>query len=217
MVQDQTAPSTTPAVAGTAAPAQTAATVAPQAPSGPYTAREMYEAAQLQRRILRDQLSSAESQRNEIAQELRIPTVSDVDKAGLEQRLKVIDTHILDLTNQLSDARQREAQAAAVPGADQPSAREISNERFEMAAALGFGLTLIVGLPLLVVQLRRLWRKHAVVLSMTPELTQRLDSIDRAVEATAIEIERVGEGQRFVTQLLASRAAEQVQIPRRDS
>lgn len=177
---------------------------------GPYTAREMYEAAQLQRRIIRDQLSSAESQRDEIAQELRNPQVTDVDKAGLEQRLKVIDTHILDLTNQLSDARQREAQTAAVPGADQPTARELANDRAEIALVISLFAAAIIGVPFLFVQLRRLWRKHSVVLSMTPELTQRLDSIDRAVEATAIEIERIGEGQRFVTQLMASRRAEEV-------
>lgn len=170
----------------------------------------MYEAAQLHRRILRDQLEGAEGQRQEIARQLQQPGISDVDKAGLEQRLKVIDTHILDLTNQLSDARQREAQAAAVPGADQPTAREMANDRFEMVFAFGVIASIVIGVPLLFVHLRRLWRKHSVVLSLTPELTQRLDSIDRAVEATAIEIERVGEGQRFVTQLLANRQAEAV-------
>lgn len=204
------APTQNPPTTGTPA-AQTTQLEIPARPGGgPYTAREMYEAAQLHRRILRDQLSSAENQRDEIAQELRNPLVTDVDKAGLEQRLKVIDTHILDLTNQLSDARQREAQAAAVPGADQPTASELANERVEMAFAVGLIASLVIGVPILFVQLRRMWRKHSVVLSMTPELTQRLDSIDRAVEATAIEIERVGEGQRFVTQLLATRRAEEV-------
>lgn len=71
---------------------QTATSVAPQAPSGPYTAREMYEAAQLQRRTVRDQLSSAVSQRDELAGELRQPDVTGVDKAGLEQRLQVLDS-----------------------------------------------------------------------------------------------------------------------------
>ncbi len=170
----------------------------------------MYEAAQLHRRILRDQLDGAEGQRQEIARQLQQPGINDIDKAGLEQRLKVIDTHILDLTNQLSDARQREAQAAAVPGADQPTAREIANDRVEIAGAIGLVAAIVIGLPILFVQLRRMWRKHSVVLSMPPELTQRLDAIDRAVEATAIEIERVGEGQRFVTQLLANRQAEAV-------
>ena len=37
----------------------------------------------------------------------------------------------------------------------------------------------------------------------SPELEQRMERIERAVEAIAVEVERVGEGQRFVTKLLA--------------
>ena len=39
-----------------------------------------------------------------------------------------------------------------------------------------------------------------------PALEARLDRIEHAVEAIAIEIERMGEGQRFVTRLLSERA-----------
>ena len=34
-------------------------------------------------------------------------------------------------------------------------------------------------------------------------LEERMERIERAVEAIAVEVERVGEGQRFVTKLLA--------------
>lgn len=211
MLQDQTAPAPTPA------PTTLTQIEIPARPGGgPYTAREMYEAAQLQRRILRDQLSSAENQRDEIAQELRNPLVTDVDKAGLEQRLKVLDTRILDVQNQLADAQNREAQAAAVPGADQPTPQELANDRFEIGVAVSVMLALVIGVPFMFVHLRRLWKKHSVVVSLTPELTQRLDAIERAVETTAVEIERVGEGQRFVTQLLANRSVEQAHLPSRD-
>ena len=39
-----------------------------------------------------------------------------------------------------------------------------------------------------------------------PVLDERLTRIEQAVEAIAVEMERVGEGQRFVTRLLADRA-----------
>ena len=42
------------------------------------------------------------------------------------------------------------------------------------------------------------------------ELEARLERIEQAVETIAIEMERVGEGQRFVTKLLAERPAQQV-------
>jgi hypothetical protein len=38
-----------------------------------------------------------------------------------------------------------------------------------------------------------------------PELLERLERVERIVEATAVEIERIGEGQRFTTRLLSDR------------
>jgi aspartate 1-decarboxylase len=37
---------------------------------------------------------------------------------------------------------------------------------------------------------------------------ERLERIEHAVDAMAVEVERLGEGQRFTTQLLAGRAGE---------
>lgn len=195
---------------------QPAAIAAPPAPNGPYTASQMYEAARTQRQLIRDQVSETENERDEIAQELRQPNVVGEDYKGLELRLKAADARLLDLREQLAAAQVHEAQSAALPGSTEPSVADASNERFEMFMVGTLVITLVLGFPLVIAFARRLWRKSAVTLSMTPELTQRLDSIDRAVEATAVEIERVGEGQRFVTQLLASRAAEPAQIPQRD-
>jgi hypothetical protein len=41
-------------------------------------------------------------------------------------------------------------------------------------------------------------------------IEERLSRIEQAVEATAVEVERISEGQRFTAKLLAERAAEQV-------
>jgi hypothetical protein len=57
--------------------------------------------------------------------------------------------------------------------------------------------------------------------SVSPELYSRLDEIgerigrlDSAVEAVAVEVERISEGQRFTTRLLAERPAVQPIIER---
>jgi hypothetical protein len=42
------------------------------------------------------------------------------------------------------------------------------------------------------------------------ETEARLERIEQAVDTIAIEMERIGEGQRFVTKLLAERPAQQV-------
>jgi hypothetical protein len=44
-------------------------------------------------------------------------------------------------------------------------------------------------------------------------IDQRLERIEQAVEAIAIEMERVSEGQRFTTKLLADRAAQSPSVP----
>jgi hypothetical protein len=41
--------------------------------------------------------------------------------------------------------------------------------------------------------------------AVPPDVTDRLDRIERGLEAVAVEVERISEGQRFVTKLLAER------------
>ena len=41
--------------------------------------------------------------------------------------------------------------------------------------------------------------------SRDPELQERMARVERIVEATAIEVERISEGQRFTTKLLSER------------
>jgi hypothetical protein len=176
----------------------------------------MYEAARTQRQLVRDQLNDAENERDGIAQELRQPNVVAEDYKGLELRLKAADARILELQTRLAAAQEHEAQSAALPGSTEQSVDESRNERFEVFMLGATIITLVLGFPLVIGYARRLWRRSAVTLTLTPELTQRLDSIERAVEATAVEVERVGEGQRFVTQLLSNRTAEPAQIPRRE-
>jgi hypothetical protein len=68
-----------------------------------------------------------------------------------------------------------------------------------------FFLTLmVIGWPIARAIARRMDRKGAG--SATPDSEARLARIENAVEAIAVEVERVSEGQRFATRLLAERA-----------
>jgi hypothetical protein len=79
------------------------------------------------------------------------------------------------------------------------------------------GMTMIVlialGVPF-VRALARKWERESSQPSVVPEVTARLERIEHAVEAVAIEIERISEGQRFTTKLLSDRAADVVPQPR---
>ena len=60
-----------------------------------------------------------------------------------------------------------------------------------------------IGVPIARAYARRLESKPSAI---PPEVSARLERIEQAVDAIAIEMERVSEGQRFTTKLLAERA-----------
>jgi hypothetical protein len=48
-------------------------------------------------------------------------------------------------------------------------------------------------------------QRESLVATKDPELMARLNRVEQIVEATAIEIERISEGQRFTTKLLSEK------------
>jgi hypothetical protein len=78
----------------------------------------------------------------------------------------------------------------------------------DLAAGLMFAFIFAVLMPISIAMARRLWKGRPVIPPL-PDATiaPRLDRLEQAVDAIAIEIERVSEGQRFVTKILAERPA----------
>ena len=76
------------------------------------------------------------------------------------------------------------------------------------------GVLMVLGFPLVIVQARKLWMRDSA--SSTPasfDTDHRLERIEHAIDAMAVEVERIAEGQRFVTKLLSDRGQERVGIP----
>ena len=79
-----------------------------------------------------------------------------------------------------------------------------------------------VGMPLARAFGRRLDRSgpKARALELSPELNERVERIEHAVDSIAVEVERISEGQRFTTKLLTDRgdaAALERQSARKDA
>lgn len=164
------------------------------------TATEMYEAARLARGELRNQRDELLSDRRRIREQLNGAT-QEVDTKGLEGRLVILDARIVDVEKQLAAADLQVATSASVPGVlIQPPNNSPDPEEI-IGMAMGFSLILLF--PLSVAYARRIWRRSAAPPALPPEFNDRMSNLERGVEAVAIEMERVGEGQRFVTQLLA--------------
>jgi len=197
-----------PAAPPTPAPAQ--ATEAPVAAPGQLvingqpvsTPQAAYHAFRAQRRELTRQLEELQNSRQSIVENLAGDEVSQADRAGLEQRLKAVDERILSLDAQIAQADAQVAQAAAIPGAaiELPSPRRDGPP--EEVFVLG-GMLIVFGLlPLSIAYARRIWRRSAKVITTFPqELSDRLIRVEQSVDATALEVERIGEGQRFMTKL----------------
>jgi hypothetical protein len=79
-------------------------------------------------------------------------------------------------------------------------------------AGMVFTLVLVFGAPLVIAHTRRIWRRGQAVPSST-ETDRRLERIEQAIDAMAVEVERVAEGQRFVTRLLSERVPEHAALP----
>lgn len=78
----------------------------------------------------------------------------------------------------------------------------------EILIFLGLMATLgcVMKIALLLIGRRRgIGDGNAVTLA---EIAQRLNRLEQGVDATAIEVERIAEGQRFTTKLLTERAAQ---------
>ena len=76
-------------------------------------------------------------------------------------------------------------------------------------AGMSMIVLLALGIPF-VRALARRWERDSLQQRVPLEVTARLERIEHAVEAVAIEVERISEGQRFTTKLLSERSGQGV-------
>lgn len=93
----------------------------------------------------------------------------------------------------------------ALPGEPRipPEAKDISIAFFVIIGAV------IIGLPIMRAIARRIERGAPPPAQIPNDVRQQLQQITASVEAIAIEVERISEGQRFTTKMLAERSREE--------
>jgi hypothetical protein len=183
--------STTPALAPTAGTARSAPSVS-----------AIYEGFRAQRRELNNQLDELQNTRREITSQLEDVAAGSPERKPLETRMTDIDSRITSVDQMLASNATDISKAAAIPGAVVEPPRVIRDGPPEEAYALGGVFMLVVLLPISVAFARRIWRRSTVAVAGFPrEIGERLLRMEQALEATAVEVERIGEGQRFLTRL----------------
>jgi len=211
-----TSATTTPqAPAAAPAVAQGSPTITITGPDGntqtiaiPQTRAEV-RAIQAARRSLSDQINSAMGRRNDVSAELRKAT-DPVDRQGLEHRLTVLDTRIAQLENELAvTGKQLTMAPALTSGSEFPTGGGGGNMEQVLVPIVSV-ITIFGIFPLVLVRARNMWKSGskgtAAVAQLPADTTQRLERLEAGVEAIAIEVERISEGQRFVTKLLSEAA-----------
>ena len=124
------------------------------------------------------------------------------ERKALETRLTDVDQRISTVDGMLATNATQIAQAAVIPGAVVEPPRIVRQGPPEEAYIVGTIFIFVFFLPLSVAFARRIWRRSATVVTSFPrELADRLSRMEQALEATAVEVERIGEGQRFLTKL----------------
>ncbi len=165
----------------------------------------VWRAFRAEREELGNQLERLEDKRHSLVGQLDEAGSATV-KSGLETRIGDLDKRISDVEKQISVADANIAKSAAVPGAVPitPPPPPYHDDVPEGAIVLGGLFMLVCLLPLSVALARRVWRRGAAaVVAFPQELADRLNRLDQSVDSIAVEVERIGEGQRFVTRLLS--------------
>jgi hypothetical protein len=182
--------------------------IAPAAPVAPAplasvpTTTADVRALRAKRTELSNQLESAAGRRARLSSQLA--GKEGADRAGIEARIGVLDKRIMQLE---SDIAETGRQLTMAPGALAAS-DAFNGPSPGVIVPLGGAFMLFVLAPIAFSAARMMWKRTNRMTSARPaafpdESARRLERLEQGVDAIAIEVERISEGQRFVTKLLS--------------
>jgi hypothetical protein len=199
-------------------------------PARPLSAREV-QALRARGSELSRQLTSANNRRNELANALE--DASGGPRAGIEQRIAQLDQRIMGIEADiaangrlLASARAGLAEGSSGTAAPPPNPFGMSPGN---VTALGIVGTLFVLFPIAIAAARSIWKRggRQAPAPASAESSERMERLEQAVDAIALEVERISEGQRYVTRLLTEgsapalsvgqKAAEPLRLPEREA
>ena len=180
----------------------------------PRTAADV-DALRAKRSELSRQIESAVSRRESVEKDLLKAT--ETTRPGLEARLKVLDARIVQIEQEIAANGRALAGAPLALAAAEATEEEVRYGPFTSGQLTGITIvgTLTVLMPLAIAAARAMLIR-ARQPKMTPEMleaTRRMERMEQAIDAVAVEVERISEGQRFVTQLMAAKQKDEAALP----
>lgn len=162
-------------------------------------------ALRARRNELSNQLSSARDRLNDAIRESR-SAPEGAAKTAIEQRIQVLGQRVTRLESDIDANGQALANAPLLNSETQPAQRY---GPFSSGQLTGITIVsiVLVWAPLAFAAARVMLRRwaHPRPAPQILESAARLERMEQAIDAVAIEVERISEGQRFVTQTMAKR------------
>ncbi|HEX6943661.1 MAG TPA: hypothetical protein VF128_12085 [Gemmatimonadaceae bacterium] len=180
--------------------------VTTQQPMRPLTSREM-SAIRSRRSDISNQLTSSMERREELTDQLEDAPASVAP--GLIAQIQILDQRIVRIEQDMEASGQMLRTGMTVDnGVSLVGPREFGNGRGpEEAAARGAAMGATVLVPIFVIymiaRLTRGRRRRNSESTQSTAQDARMERLEQAVDAIALEIERVGESQRFQSKVLA--------------
>lgn len=174
----------------------------PQPVARPLTRLEV-AAIRARREELSNQLQSAASRRSQLAEELQ--TADRGARLGLEQRIAVLDERIVRLERDIAETGQQLTSApAGLVAISAPPIGGFGGLSSDQITGISIVFVILVMFPIAIALARLLWKRATAPTrpTLAGEASQRLERLEQAMDAVAVEMERVSEGQRFMTKLL---------------
>lgn len=195
-------------------------------PADPAVAALQAQVGLLQQRVerLKDERSSLVSEADDAS--------NRETQAAVRERLQTVQGQLSEAETGLKNAEDRLAalgvgpQPAYTAETAPPPAFPDRPDIPDNVLAISIVSVLFVGMPIAIGLSRWLWRRASpppAIPALPATEVQRLVRLEQSVDAIAIELERISEGQRFVTKLLsepralAGGAAEPVRVPQGDA
>jgi hypothetical protein len=126
-----------------------------------------------------------------------------------------VSVKLANIEGQMAMVKAQIASKQGVPIVSVPPLGHLPRVDTPPEMKMAFTLALVLLIPMSMAIARRIWRGSPRPASPAhdPEVATRLGRLEHAVDTIAIEIERVSEGQRFMTKIMAERASPQAAQP----
>jgi hypothetical protein len=186
----------------------TAQTPAPATPQAPVLAQDAtLGALQAQLSDLRVQLSGLQAQWRGLKTQLDNMLRSNPARLGVQQQWADVGVQIARVQGDIATLQARiaikQGLPVGTPSVSVPPPSGWTNPD-TVVPVVGV-LSLVLILPMSIAWSKRIVRRTPRPTPIPNDVTMRLERIEQAVDTIAIEVERISEGQRFVTRIMVDR------------